>query len=397
MFLLVTVVLGLLAGCAAAPPPPAGPPLRTPTPPVSPRQLLLAEPRGPLPTGTTRVTTTDPARHDDLTPGPRELVTQIWYPTAVTGVRPADYAPPGEAAALAASYPVPAGAFAPASTHSAPDAPALPGPHPLVLVTHGLCGAGTDLTALSEQLASEGYVVAATASPGEAVAVQFPGGRTVGITDPAACATAADSTSAAGQAVIARLQATRVADQRHVLDVLSRRAGLPHGLDAAVDPTRVAGVGHSFGGSTMFALAHDDPRVAAAVDLDGFLLGSGQQLAKPALILGSGYHDPAGDPSWAAAFDRLSGWHRWIRITGAGHYRLMDLGPSAERWQLRTTMPPQAWEQVFGDVDGVRVQRIVADYTSAFLDRFLRGAPAPVLDGPSPGYPDVRFPVAGAG
>ena len=387
--LLLLLVTLALAGCTAAPPP-----TRVPTPPVSPAQLLLPEPSGTLPTGTTRVALTDPARRDQIVPGPRELVTQLWYPTAATAGPLADYAPPGEAGSLAAFYPVPPRAFTPASTHSRRDVEALPGAHPLVLMTHGLCGAGTDLTALAEDLASRGYVVASTASTGEAGAVQFPDGRTVSLADAQGCGVGAAPSSPAGGEVIARWQAVRVADQRFVLDALSRRSGLPHGLDASIDPTRVAGVGHSFGGSTMFTVANDDPRVAVAVDLDGFIVGTGQSLAKPALILGSGYHDPNGDPSWAQAFPTLSGWHRWIRVPGAGHYRFMDLGPSAEQWNLRSTMPPETWQQIFGDVDGVRVHRIVADHTAAFLDRFLRGAPAPLLDGPTSAYPDVEFPAA---
>jgi hypothetical protein len=78
-------------------------------------------------------------------------------------------------------------------------------------------------------------------------------------------------------------------------------------------------------------------------------------------------------------------------VRTAGHYRFVDLGGSAGRWGLETTMPPETWQLVFGDIDDQRSQRILVDYPTAFFQKFLRGIPSPLLDRPSPRYPEVEF------
>ncbi|TWP50671.1 hypothetical protein FKR81_18840 [Lentzea tibetensis] len=45
---------------------------------------------------------------------------------------------------------------------------------------------------------------------------------------------------------------------------------------------------------------------------------------------------------------------------------------------------------VFGDIGDRRSQRIVLDYTTAFFERFLKGRHRPLLDRPSPAYPEVE-------
>jgi len=44
-----------------------------------------------------------------------------------------------------------------------------------------------------------------------------------------------------------------------------------------------------------------------------------------------------------------------------------------------------------GRIDGTRGLRIAAVYVRAAFDSRLLGLPAPLLDGPSPAYPEVRF------
>jgi dienelactone hydrolase len=351
------LIVLLTAGCAGAPAQ-AGP---APTD----RQVLLPDPTGQYPVGTTRrpVVTAD-----------RELMVQYWYPAQEGAAEElAPYAPPGEAAALAGVYPVPEGAFTPAVTGSRSDAAPADGSFPLVLVSHGLCGALTDLTGLSQELASRGYVVASVGHTGEAFGVEFPDGRVVGNDDPQhRCVSDPDTPEIAAQ------QDVRTRDLQRTLDAIP--------ADLPVDPARVAAVGHSFGGSTALnALA--DPRVDAAVDLDGFLAGPvrGTGSTKPTLLLGSAGHDGAADPTWADGVPRLTGWSRWFEVTGAGHYRFIDVGTSTGRWGLDQSLraqDPGTWNAMFGDVDPVRTFHVVADLTGAFLDQHLRGEPQPVLDTP---------------
>lgn len=348
----------------------------------------MPEPTGPLPTGTTLTRLVDRERVDPLAPagGPRELMAQFWYPAIPVG-RPAPYAQPQEAAAMERFYALPPGAFVGATTHSLLDAPALPGHRPVVVFSHGLCAYRTDGTAVAEQLASLGYVVVALGATHESDAVEFPDGRLVSTADPVYCTAAQDPNNP----LLATLQENRVADVSFVLDQLRKR--LPHGLNRAVDPTRVGVFGHSFGGSTAAQAVASDPRVDAGIDLDGLIAGTVRQtgVTKPFLVMGSDYHDTVLDPSWADFLPKMSGWHRWLRVRTAGHYRFVDLGGSPGRWGLETTMPPETWQLVFGDIDDQRSQRILVDYPTAFFQKFLRGIPSPLLDRPSPRYPEVEF------
>lgn len=196
-----------------------------------------------------------------------------------------------------------------------------------------------------------------------------------------------------------------MADTRFVLDQLEQvnhgvnpdasGTPLPRGLAGAMDTTRVGMFGHSFGGGTTAAVLAADPRFAAGVNLDGFIIGpvARQGLTKPFLMLGSWYHDPMMDPTWADFLPRLTGWHRWFRINDAGHYRFIDFGGSVRKWGLEQKIKPlnpEAWLQNFGDIDDQLSQEIMIRLTSAFFRHFLRGAPAPILNHPNRYYPLVE-------
>lgn len=371
--------------------------------------ITLARPTGPFRTGTALVHLRDQARVDPLDPRQRsrEVMAQLWYPARPALDRPlAPYAPPGETAALQAAYPdpVPAGAFA-ATTHSRLRAPVLPGTHKVVFFHHGICASRTDTTAVNEQLASLGFIVVALANTHESLAVEFPGGRIETTTDRSFCETGRDPFSPGNQAILRRLLDVRIADTRFVLDQLDRinRGGnpdasgvpLPHGLTRSMDTARVGIFGHSFGGGTAAAVMHADPRFVAGVNLDGLVVGPAVRagLDRPFLVVGSSYHGPDQDPSWAEFLPRLTGWHRWLRVAGAGHYRFIDFGGSVRKWGLEAAIKPsdpETWRLVFGDIDDRISQEIIVGLTSGFFERFLLGRPSPILTCPNAFYPQIE-------
>ncbi len=369
--------------------------------------ITLADPTGPFPTGTVRVHLRDDNRIDPLDPQsrPREVMAQLWYPSVPAPGRDlAPYAPPGEAAGLQATYEVPPGAFT-ATTHSRIGTPVWPGRHPVVFFHHGLCASRTDTTAVNEQLASLGFIVVALANTHESPAVEFPGGRVETTTDRAFCQAGGDPFSEANQAMLQRLLNVRVTDTRFVLDQLERinRGGnpdasgnpLPRGLAGSMNTARVGMFGHSFGGGTAAAVLAADPRFVAGINLDGLIIGpvARQGLTKPFLMLGSSYHEPGQDPSWTTFLPRLTGWHRWLRINDAGHYRFIDLGGSVRKWGLEEQIKPndpETWRLVFGDIDDRLSQEIVIRLTSAFFCQFLYGIPAPILNHPQRFYPLIE-------
>ncbi|MCO5970426.1 alpha/beta hydrolase family protein [Actinoallomurus soli] len=368
--------------------------------------LYLPPPTGPHQVGTASLHLVDASRTDPLGDGkrPRELMVQLWYPARDTAGRPvAPYMPPKEAAQLEADHHLPPGAITAATTHSHVDAPVAGTRHPVVLFYPGWCSDRTDTTFIDEELASRGFVVAAMASTHEAAEVEFPDGRLV-TGDAAQCARGSDEEN---DRLWNRLQAVRVRDTTFVLDQLSRishmanpdaeRRPLPTGLADALDLHRVGMFGHSLGGSTTAEALHEDKRIRAGVDLDGLVIGPVQEtgLRRPFLVFGSGWHAPGDgadqDPTWSVFLPRLHGWHHWLRLDGSGHYRFTDLAINARAWGLDQQLPAEAWRLDFGDIDDHRAPIVVRAYTAAFFEHFLAHRSAPILDGPSPSYPEVEF------
>lgn len=120
------------------------------------------------------------------------------------------------------------------------------GLRPLVLFSHYSGGNRRSSSFLCEHLASHGFVVVAL-DHSEVVALELrrSDGETPG------------HRAARVRAIIA----SRVPDLRFLLDHMLARA------DLALDPSRVGGVGHSFGGWTVLALPEADPRVGSVVAL----------------------------------------------------------------------------------------------------------------------------------
>ncbi|GLY78010.1 alpha/beta hydrolase family protein [Actinoallomurus iriomotensis] len=368
--------------------------------------LYLPPPTGPHQVGTALLHLVDASRTDPLGDGkrPRELIVQLWYPAQDTTGHPvAPYMPPGEAAQLEADHHLPPGAITAATTNSHIDAPVAGVRHPVVLFYPGWCSDRTDTTFIDEELASRGFVVVATASTHEAAEVEFPRGRLVK-DDAALCARGSDQDN---DRLWNRLQAIRVRDTTFVLDQLSRishganpdaeHRPLPAGLARSLDLHRIGMFGHSLGGSTTAEAMHEDKRVRAGIDLDGLVIGPVQRagLRRPFLVFGSGWHAPGDggdqDPTWSVFLPRLRGWHHWLRLDGSGHYRFTDLAVNARAWGLDEQLPAEAWRLDFGDIDDHRAPTVVRAYTAAFFERFLTHQSAPILDHPSPAYPEIEF------
>lgn len=131
-----------------------------------------------------------------------------------------------------------------------------------------------------------------------------------------------------------------------------------------------------------------DPRFDAGIDMDGTFFepvpSSGLD-KRPFLMLGTeADHTPGGlDTSWDEGWQRLDGWKRWLTVKDSGHFTFTDTPELGEQLGLPTD--PAA------PLSGERSTRITRDYVAAFLDQHLRGHHQPLLDGPTPGNPEVVF------
>ena len=148
------------------------------------RALCLPEPTGPGPAGITSLWLTDTSRPDPWAAGAvaRELMVSVWYPAAPSDGRPAPYMTPAESELQLTSRGitgVPPDALSTVETNAVSDA--TPAGHerslPLVVLSPGFTSSRSTLTALAEDLASHGYVVAGIDHTYESHATAFPDGR----------------------------------------------------------------------------------------------------------------------------------------------------------------------------------------------------------------------------
>ncbi|OKK04758.1 hypothetical protein AMK26_15810 [Streptomyces sp. CB03234] len=333
----------------------------------------LPAPTGALRIGSRSLHLKDTSRPDPWKPGKdfRELMATVWYPA----VRPSGRAAPFMSAQLSSAA-FGTDALSTVRTHSTVDAAALPGARPLVVLSPGYGMTRVSLTSLGEELASRGYVVAALDHTYEAF-VEFPGGRL----EPCSMCTGQ------GNADVVR---SRVKDIHFLLDQLTGPgSGLP------VDGSRIAVVGHSIGGASAVETLSEDPRVDAAVNMEGTFFTERPQepVSRPVLLLGAQWPTAGGTPAanWVDRWGGLAGWKRWLSVPTAGHLSFSDAHWLYEHFDLSGVIPPELEPQLFGTLSGDRATVITRAYVGAFVDRHLRGVPRPLLDGPCAAFPEVAF------
>jgi len=330
------------------------------------RTPYLPVPTGPHPVGTASLHLTDESRQDPWVPeaGARELMVSLWYPARSRGERRAPYMTPKESESLLASAgitDVPPDVFSRTRTNAYTDVKPAGGKRPLVVLSPGFTWPRTSLTALAEDLASNGYVVAGIDHTYETHATTFPDGR---VTTCAACQLEVDNFPTLAVE-------SRARDVSFVLDELTR--------SPMVDPSRIGMAGMSLGGASVGETMLTDPRVLAGVDLDGTtfkpLPESG--LSRPFMFFGA----RGDDPSWIRDWQRLTGWKRWFAVTGSVHTSFTD-------YDMLTN---QIGVDLGSDLPGTRSVEITRGYVDAFFELHLRGKPQPLLERPSTRYPEVRF------
>lgn len=213
---------------------------------------------------------------------PRSLPTHIWYPTA-----------PG-------SGPI-AG-----DSKGVVDAPVdlSGGPYPIVLFSHGSCGYALQSTFLTPILASRGYIVVAPPHPGNTI-FEFPN-----------CSTPA--------AQIASFQ-ERPQDMIFVLDqIIAANSDPSSPFFGAVDTTRVAMTGHSFGGLTTFLVQDIEPRIDVVVAMAAAAQAT-MSFTVPSLFMLGENDSRVSNPNNRAAYANSVAPKYLAEVLDAGHYVFSDL------------------------------------------------------------------------
>jgi dienelactone hydrolase len=265
----------------------------------------VLRPTGPFAVGRISYEWTDQSRKDDLAPAPapRTVKVHLFYPARRGGrTRPAPYLPdlqrlehyaaehfgPGYFQGdFGDSYP----ALQTLRGHALAGAPAAKGKarFPVVVFSHGGGMQALFYSALHEELASHGYIVAAIERPFDADLVALSDGR---VLEQQGWGDDPKRTPAERAAFHRGRHETGARDNSFVLDQLERidRGGIPSPLKGRLDLKHAAAIGHSLGGKTSVVSCARDPRWTACVNLDGGL-DEGERYpatAKPVLALFGG-------------------------------------------------------------------------------------------------------------
>ncbi|MEV4571247.1 alpha/beta hydrolase [Nonomuraea sp. NPDC049419] len=343
----------------------------------------LPEPTGSSPVGVTSLHLKDTSRADPWVPSVtfRELMVSVWYPARSPGRKRAQYMTPKESELLLKDgkiTTVPADILSRTRTNAFTDAEPAGRRRglPLVVLSPGHGKPRSELTGLAEELASRGYVVAAIDHTYESVATTFPDGR---VTECVTCEIDKNPDWWVG------LVKSRARDVSFVLDRLTGPRPAWQG-SRLIDPSKIAMAGHSVGGASTIPTLLSDSRVRAGIDIDGTtdmaIPDSG--LKRPFLFLGkpATYTPGQGEAAatWERDWKRLTGWKRWLLLTGAEHLSFTDLGLLVDQLGI----------DAGADIAGARAMTITRSYVTAFLDQHLRKKHRPQLDKPSPRYPEIK-------
>jgi hypothetical protein len=374
-------------------------------------EVVLPEPTGPYAVGRVSYHWIDRSREETFTEegDERELMAFVWYPAQ----KPAPASPTEIAAYLPGkwgeerqkqfgNWSFLAQRLDSVRTHSFEDTlvAGTEERYPVLVMEPGLGPLPTDYTTLAENLASHGYVVVASAPTYSASVVVFPDGRVAPSTPLGSFpgdenAPLTEAKIQEDEAAGSRLVWVWAKDMSFELDQMQRldseRGGRFYGR---LDLGRVGMFGHSLGGATALRACALDDRCGAAANLDGTPYGAGglrrNGSPKPFMYVASdlpaSYCDrecEEGDRWTREIYERSKDGAYYLTIEGTRHFDFTDYAALFS--------PVLRMRGLLGPIGGRSALRMTNAYLLAFFDRYLKGDREPLLRGPSPEHPQVRF------
>ncbi|KAI0379218.1 hypothetical protein F5Y04DRAFT_290431 [Hypomontagnella monticulosa] len=233
-------------------------------------------------------------------------------------------------------------------------------------------------TILLSELASYGYAVIGLDHPFEQPFIRYLNGTGVmGI----AIDYSDDSITAIYET---RLEDNAVFLDHHLTELVDK-------YELPLNTELVGAFGFSLGGAAALGTLQRTDRLVSALNMDGTLFGdpafnsTTADIRKPVFLLGNEDHggEYFGDFSWATFPLWQTGYQRKMLVNGTIHRDFCD----DTFWK---TLELDA-NQGAGTINGLEQVRVLNSYVRAFFDFTLLGQHSPILDGPSPEFPEVIF------
>lgn len=333
----------------------------------------------------------------------RELMVYIWYPARrVAHAAQAEYFPgANELATDPAARQAMEDMFGPnwrlmasgaITSHAVTDArPVMqPGGFPVVLFSHGYTSTTFSYTAQIENFVSHGYVVVAIEHTYAAGIVVFPGNRIRLFREPARAASAPNDPMQAMILSAEKGTQTGAEDVRFVLNMLAEKK-MP--LAKIMNLGRVAAVGHSYGGTLSARACQLDTRIKVCVSEDGevnpvgafFDYSDHTALRQPFFLIEVGSH-PA-DTELSRMHESRTRWNTYLahqrgqlNACGPGSYLVLVSGPGMGHASFSDGPVLNAAPGSKQAADALRNLELTEGLELSFLNKTLKGEPAPLLD-----------------
>ena len=286
--------------------------------------------------------------------------------------------------------------------------------YPVVLFSHGAGATMEVQTSQSEDLASNGYIVIAIDHTYTSAATIFP--------DKAVMHNEAttDFNTPEPAEIITQIMAD---DSKFVMDTLEEmnEGNINSIFKEKLNLEKIGIIGHSVGGAVAYNLANNDPRVKAAINLDGVVYITPKEEMAPFLMLSNDdyqyiqkreplmkrYEDmteeeqqftidfngskEAYQETYNKAKQNITGLTNVLKmsgnlyaIEGSNHMNFTDIGLFIGISQLRELM------QIGGKVESEKILEITKSVTTAFFDQHLKDESKDSLDSLVKKYPELK-------
>jgi pimeloyl-ACP methyl ester carboxylesterase len=344
----------------------------------------MPEPTGPYKVRVTSFEWVDQSRPETFTPDPndhRDLMITVWYPAVISSSKVQDI-------------------------------------YPVLVFSHGW-GMSVDTYRVQlADIASHGYVVFGIDHPYEAAMVDYPDGRTVTLSPDVLNSLKSDKQTEANILLEQYTAATDPVEKERLLRQLDKLNGEMSQSSMTIwtedtlfvinkieelnqhtatsifserlDLNRIGVFGHSFGGAIAGMVCLNDNRCKAGLNMDGMQFGEYEYAADGSLQQPFMEMTSEDMPSGMNDFmyNRTDNWMYRLRIIGARHNNFTDMPMYAPLFRETILISG-------GPIDPFRMKSIVAKYTLAFFDQYLKGIDSQLLRGTDSAFPEVIFQVIG--